>query len=66
VLKNAIMPGDSTKRWDDFSKEPPPLHLSYPTASPAPAFRFKIDAKYFLTSQNSPLYSRHEKGSFYQ
>ena len=32
---------------NDFSKEPPPLHLSYPTASPAPAFRCKIDAKYF-------------------
>ena len=54
VPPNALLPGDSAKRWDDFSKGRPPLHLSYPVASPAPAFRCKIDAKYFLTSQNSP------------
>ena len=50
VLKNATLPGDETKMWDDFSKEGPPLHLSYPVASPAPAFRCKIDAKSQLSN----------------
>ena len=33
---NALLPGDSTERYADFSKERPPIHLPYPTASPAP------------------------------
>ena len=53
VLKNDILRGDSTKRWDDFSKERPPIHFSYPTTPPAPVFRCKIDPKNPLTSQNS-------------
>ena len=51
--ENPPLSTDSTKRRADFSKERPPIHLSYPIASPAPAFRCKIDAKYPLTSQNS-------------
>jgi hypothetical protein len=50
MLKNATLPVDATKMRDDFSKEGPPLHLSYPVASPAPAFRCKNP----LTCKNSP------------
>jgi len=48
VLKNPLLPGDSIKRWPDFSEGRPPIHLPYPIASPAPAFRCKTDAKYPL------------------
>jgi hypothetical protein len=45
---NALLQGDATKMWDDFSKQRPPIHLPYPTASPALVFRCKTDAKYPL------------------
>jgi hypothetical protein len=62
VPQNALLPGDSTKEWDDFSKERPPIHLSYPPASPTPVFRCEIVAKYPLTNQNSrPYTSNHRK-----
>ena len=40
--ENAPLSADSTKRGADFSKGRPPIHLSYPIASPALAFRCKI------------------------
>jgi hypothetical protein len=40
-----------------ISQKGAPCSTSLPIASPAPAFRRKIDAKYPLTSQNSPPYT---------
>jgi len=54
VLKNALFTGGSTKNGSDLSKERPPSHLPYPTASPVTAFQRKTDAIYPLTSKNSP------------
>jgi hypothetical protein len=51
VLKNALLPGDLTKRSDDFSKERPPIHLPPKIASPAPVFRCNTMQKIPLDKQ---------------
>jgi hypothetical protein len=58
VLKNALLPGDSTKRFADFLKERPPIHLPYPTASPAPVFRSTISLD---KQKQPPILSSHQK-----
>jgi len=60
---NALMPGDSTKRRADFSKERSPVHLSYQIASPATGFRCNTMQNIPWQAKSSPpiLPSRKRK-----